>query len=180
MVFRSSRQKLLDECLHRHVTSTIDLTEDEQTLVAQYNLPLNEILAKKAQRAEYDKQWMNAVHLWIDAKQWRRAHDTYCTYVFHETLLKGNSFSPSPSYLSHWRVRLSLSSIRRLSECQRQVGFIGSSACNDCTLESSWWFCPTVHRITAHVREGATWAGEWRSHSRSELNDRDTSQLSSI
>ena len=91
------------------MTSTIDLTEDEQMLVDKYNLPLNEILAKKAQRAEYDKQWMNAVHLWIDAKQWRRAHDTYCSYVFHETLLKGKSPS-DPSFLSHSYVRLSLPS----------------------------------------------------------------------
>jgi hypothetical protein len=80
---------MVNEFLHRHVTSDIDLNEDEQTLVDKYNLPLNLILSTKAQRAEYDKQWMNAVRLWIDAKQWRRAHDTYCSYVFHNTLLQG-------------------------------------------------------------------------------------------
>jgi len=84
-----SREKLVKEFLHRHVTSTIDLTQNEQMLIDKYNLPLYLILSTKAQRAEYDKQWMNAVRLWIDAKQWRRAHDTYCNYVFHDTLLKG-------------------------------------------------------------------------------------------
>jgi len=84
-----SREKLVKEFLHRHVTSNIDLTQNEQILIDKYNLPLYLILSTKAQRAEYDKQWMNAVRLWIDAKQWRRAHDTYCNYVFHDTLLKG-------------------------------------------------------------------------------------------
>jgi hypothetical protein len=80
---------MVNEFLHRHVTSNIDLTQDEQTLVDKYNVPLKLILSTKAQRAEYDKQWTNAVRLSIDAKQWRRAHDTYCHYVFHDTLLKG-------------------------------------------------------------------------------------------
>jgi hypothetical protein len=80
---------MVNEFLHRHVTSNIYLTQDEQTLVDKYNVPLKLILSTKAQRAEYDKQWMNAVRLSIDAKQWRRAHDTYCHYVFHDTLLKG-------------------------------------------------------------------------------------------
>lgn len=79
----------MTEFLHRHVTSNIDLTQDEQILVDKYNMPLKLILSTKAQRAEYDKQWMNSVRLWIDAKQWRRAHDTYCCYVFHDTILKG-------------------------------------------------------------------------------------------
>ena len=77
------------EFLHCHVTSNIDLTQDERTLVDKYNIPLHFILSTKAQRAEYDKQWMNAVRLWIDAKEWKRAHDTYCYYAFHNTLLKG-------------------------------------------------------------------------------------------
>jgi len=80
---------MVKEFLDRHVTSNIDLTQNEQILIDKYNLPLNLILSTKAQRAEYDKQWMNAVRLWIDAKQWRRAHDVYCNYVFHNTLLKG-------------------------------------------------------------------------------------------
>ncbi len=80
---------MVKEFLHRHVTSDICLTPNEQILVDKYNLPLNLILSTKAQRAEYDKQWMNAVRLWIDARQWRRANDTYCNYVFHDTLLKG-------------------------------------------------------------------------------------------
>jgi len=80
---------MVKEFLHRHVTSNTDLTQNEQILIDKYNLPLNLILSTKAQRAEYDKQWMNSVRLWIDAKQWRRAHDTYCNYVFHDTLLKG-------------------------------------------------------------------------------------------
>jgi hypothetical protein len=84
-----SREKMVKEFLHRHVTSNIDLTQNEQILIDKYNLPLYLLLSTKAQRAEYDKQWTNAVRLWIDAKQWRRAHDTYCNYVFHDTLLKG-------------------------------------------------------------------------------------------
>ncbi|CAF3590685.1 unnamed protein product [Rotaria sordida] len=86
----TNRRRIVNEFLHRHVTSNIDLTQDEQTLVDKYNIPINMILSTKAQRAEYDKQWMNAVRLWIDAKQWRKAHDTYCYYVFHDTLLKGD------------------------------------------------------------------------------------------
>ncbi|CAF0854956.1 unnamed protein product [Rotaria sp. Silwood1] len=86
----TNRKKMINEFLHRHVTSNIDLTQEEQTLVDKYNIPINMILSAKAQRAEYDKQWMNAVRLWIDAKQWRKAHDTYCYYVFHDTLLKGD------------------------------------------------------------------------------------------
>lgn len=80
---------MVNEFLHRHVTSNIDLTQDEQILVDKYNIPLNAVLSAKAQRAEYDKQWKNAVRLWIDAKQWRKAHDTYCYCVFHDTLLRG-------------------------------------------------------------------------------------------
>jgi len=84
-----SREKFVKELLSRHVTSDVELTSNEQILVEKYNLPSNLILSTKAQRAEYDKQWTNAVRLWIQAKQWRRAHETYCTNVFHETLLKG-------------------------------------------------------------------------------------------
>ncbi|CAM4813455.1 unnamed protein product [Rotaria magnacalcarata] len=86
----TNRKRIVNEFLHRHVTSYIDLTQDEQTLVDKYNIPINMILSAKAQRAEYDKQWTNAVRLWIDAKQWRKAHDTYCYYVFHDTLLRGD------------------------------------------------------------------------------------------
>lgn len=80
---------MVNEFLQRHVTSDVDLIQDEQTVVDKYNTPLNFVLSAKAQRAEYNKQWMNAVRLWIEAKQWRKAHDTYCYYVFHDTLLKG-------------------------------------------------------------------------------------------
>ncbi|CAF2416481.1 unnamed protein product [Rotaria sp. Silwood2] len=86
----TNRKRMVNEFLHRHATSNIDLTQDEQTLVDKYNIPINIILSAKAQRAEYDKQWMNAVRLWINAKLWRKAHDTYCYYVFHDTLLKGD------------------------------------------------------------------------------------------
>lgn len=83
---------MVKEFLHGHVTSDVDLIENEQILIDKYNLSLNLILSTKAQRAEYDKQYTNAVRLWIDAKQWRRAHDIYCSYVFHDTLLKGLYF----------------------------------------------------------------------------------------
>lgn len=89
-----SRMKMIDECLHRHVTSSVELTEDEHSLIEKYNLPLNRLLLAKAQRAEYEKEWMNAVRLWIDGKQWRRAHDIYCSFVFHQTLLKGSKIEP--------------------------------------------------------------------------------------
>ena len=79
----------MKEYLHRHVTSDMDLTSDEQILVDKYNLPLPIILSSKAQRAEYEKQWLHAVRLWIDAKQWRRAHDAFCNHVFHDILFKG-------------------------------------------------------------------------------------------
>lgn len=88
----SSREKQVKELLFRHVISDVDLTSNEQLLVEKYNLPLNLILSSKAQRAEYDRQWINAVRLWIEAKQWRRAHEIYSTYVFHDTLLKGCFF----------------------------------------------------------------------------------------
>jgi hypothetical protein len=71
------------------VTSSIELTDDERFIVETYHLPLNRILVAKAQHAEYDKQWTNAVHLLIAGKKWRRAHDIYCSFVFHDTLLKG-------------------------------------------------------------------------------------------
>ncbi|CAF1295275.1 unnamed protein product, partial [Adineta ricciae] len=110
----TNREKMINEFLHRHVSSTVDLSEDEQSLIDKYNIPLKSILSTKAQRAEYDKQWMNAVRLWIDAKQWRRAHDTYCHYVFHDTLLKGNydfakdvldSLDHQRSNIAHWNRR---------------------------------------------------------------------------
>lgn len=84
-----SREKLVKEYLHRHVTSDMDLTSDEQILLDKYNLPLPIILSSKAQRAEYEKQWLHAVRLWIDARQWRRAHDAFCNHVFHDILFKG-------------------------------------------------------------------------------------------
>lgn len=87
--FVSSREKWVKEYLNRHVTSDMDLTPDEQILLDKYNLPLPLVLSSKAQRAEYEKHWLHAVRLWIDAKQWRRAHDTFCNHVFHETLFKG-------------------------------------------------------------------------------------------
>lgn len=87
--FLSSREKLVKEFLYRHVTCDLDLTSDEQILVDKYNLPLSIILSSKAQRAEYDKQWLHAVRLWIDARQWRQAHETFCHHVFHDILLKG-------------------------------------------------------------------------------------------
>lgn len=87
----SSREKMVREFLHRHVSSDIHLNQDEQALIDKYAVPEKLILATKAQRAEYDKRWTNAVHLWINAKQWRKAHDTYCNYVFHDTLLRGSS-----------------------------------------------------------------------------------------
>ncbi|UJR23692.1 hypothetical protein I4U23_026674 [Adineta vaga] len=109
-----NREKMINEFLHRHVSSNIDLNEDEQILIDKYNIPLKLILSTKAQRAEYDKQWTNAVRLWIDAKQWRRAHDTYCYYVFHDTLLKGNydlakdvldSLDHQRATIAHWNKR---------------------------------------------------------------------------
>ncbi|CAF3653893.1 unnamed protein product [Adineta steineri] len=109
-----NREKMVNEFLHRHVISDKDLSQDEQILVDKYNIPLKLILSTKAQRAEYDKQWMNAVRLWMDAKQWRRAHDTYCHYVFHDTLLKGDygfakdildSLDHQRANIPHWNRR---------------------------------------------------------------------------
>jgi hypothetical protein len=92
---------MVKEFLQHHVSSDTDLSPDEQALMDQYDIPQKLILSTKAQRAEYDKRWSNAVRLWIDAKQWRRAHDTYCGYVFHETLLKGLS----DGLFERWRIR---------------------------------------------------------------------------
>lgn len=71
------------------MTSETILTEEEQCLIEKFNLPENQILLAKAQRAEYEHKWTDSVHLWIKARQWQRAHETYCRFVFHETILQG-------------------------------------------------------------------------------------------
>ena len=90
------------------------MTDDENFLIEKLQLPINRILIGKAQRAEYEKQWRNSVRLWIEAKQWRRAHDTFFSFVFHEILLNGSfefgknvldALDHQRANISHWNRR---------------------------------------------------------------------------
>lgn len=90
------------------------MNDDENFLIEKLQLPINRILIGKAQRAEYEKQWRNSVRLWIEAKQWRRAHDTFFSFVFHEILLDGSfefgknvldALDHQRANISHWNRR---------------------------------------------------------------------------